>query len=834
MRRSAILAASLFVVLPLLFAGCGDDNTTILSSGAAPGTAAPVNLESCSICHDDVTVRNGDAHQADYDQRFQDGVIVVTNIDYAFNPADNTHNVTFELTKNGLPFDCEQITTGAPDDSLSIGFAEYNAATGTFDPPAPLDNTRMSLGSQRTLSYDPATNLCTSTVKDNTVENSVVTPVGDLSTRNGIIEINGRDDRQGTLPSPSRVQLALFPFAGLLELGTVDYVSAATVDGCQKCHTVPYLKHGFIYGRVDGDPNTDFYTCKGCHMDNSPGSHFIWQVLVDNPALSGSLYAQWIAEGRPNKDLEAYMTSAQKAQYAYKTSLMNDVHMSHAMEFAYPQSMSNCVTCHAGKLNLILTDANFTIETCKSCHPVNGGTDAQNGVDSQGRPVFRVDTRAGSTINKQAPALVGLLPLAGAIPAHNPPFATACNSCHNGTVLPQLTFSQIHTGYDTVIYGNATGTKYSTAITVTIDNASFNDNTNVLSFGFHATGSLGTANSVNIVPTVLVGLYGFDTKDFLHGPHERHFDSNGDGVVNSSDRRDLEAVAGQSHPRITITSPSAGSWNVTANLSNWAAWIDNGSVKRAEVGVIPTLRRNPPTDNAVVALNAPSKTFVLGTNLFDNTFFAPIVRVQEGSVGGNVSGCNNCHEALATTFHSPDRGGNVVMCRLCHTTKSPGSHLELQSRSIDSYAHAIHRFQVLDIGDIDFSDPVEALHYEHHVESNFPTFGIENCRACHNAGVFNVPNQARSLPGVLSASDVAVISNIPLLPEFITGPAVRACGACHRAEAIIANAGQGDPVKLNNLNSHMSTFGYMVPTSATTREDDLYDIIFQLGFGTIL
>jgi hypothetical protein len=43
---------------------------------------------------------------------------------------------------------------------------------------------------------------------------------------------------------------------------------------------------------------------------------------------------------------------------------MNDVHMSHAMEFPYPQSMSNCVTCHEGKLDKILTDANFKISTC--------------------------------------------------------------------------------------------------------------------------------------------------------------------------------------------------------------------------------------------------------------------------------------------------------------------------------------------------------------------------------------------------------------------------------------------------------------------------------------
>jgi OmcA/MtrC family decaheme c-type cytochrome len=608
-----------------------------------------------------------------------------------------------------------------------------------------------------------------------------------------------------------------------LKTGTVDYVSAATVDGCQKCHTVPYLKHGFIYGRVAGDPATDFYTCKGCHMDNGNGGHLIWQLLVDNPQLAAAFEASGEAAD--------FLTPAQKTQYAYRTRLMNDVHMSHAMEFAYPQSMANCVTCHQGKLANVLTDNNFVIETCKSCHPVTGGTDLPNA-----NGVFTVDTRTpGSATNpKQAPALVGLLPIPGSIAAHNPPFtASACNTCHRdpaaGGFAPR--FSAIHTGYDKIIYGDAIGTKYSSVIAVTIDNAAFNQATKVLTWGFHATGSLGGLSSANIVPTVLVGLYGYDSKDYIFGPHETH----------PSGGRNLEAAAGTTHPRITITSPAAGSWNVSADLTTWAGWIDNLTVRRVEVAVMPRLGN---ADNVAVALNAPSRTFNLGTNAFQANYFQgtqAIARVEGGTVSGFVSGCNNCHEALGTTFHTADRGGNIVVCRLCHTTKTPSSHLELQSRSIDSYAHAIHRFQDFDIADIDFNDPVEALEYEHHVQSNFPTFGVENCRACHNAAKFNVPDQSKSLPGILSSNDVSVISNINNIPQFITGPATRACGACHRAEAIIANAGQGDPVKLASLNSHMTTFGYMVEVTSTTtagRDAEFFAVFIKvfsiLGEATVL
>ena len=92
----------------------------------------------------------------------------------------------------------------------------------------------------------------------------------------------------------------------------------------------------------------------------------------------------------------------------------------------------------------------------------------------------------------------------------------------------------------------------------------------------------------------------------------------------------------------------------------------------------------------------------MAANDFDDDFYSPIVQVADG--------CETCHDALATNYHSPDRGGNIVVCRMCHITKSGGSHLEMQSRSIDSYAHAIHAIQAFDIGDIDFTDPVQALH----------------------------------------------------------------------------------------------------------------------------
>jgi len=65
-------------------------------------------------------------------------------------------------------------------------------------------------------------------------------------------------------------------------------------------------------------------------------------------------------------------------------------------------------------------------------------------------------------------------------------------------------------------------------------------------------------------------------------------------------------------------------------------------------------------------------------------------------------------------------GGNIVVCRLCHNTRSGSSHLEMASRSIDSYAHAVHSFQAFDIGDVDFDNTVESMFYDLKVESTFP------------------------------------------------------------------------------------------------------------------
>ncbi|MBW6504119.1 hypothetical protein K0B90_07585 [bacterium] len=768
-RKKLITLLAVFTLAaPLMFYGCEGDDGAAGPAGkdgtSGQDASAPIAPESCVVCHG----TSGAQHQADYDELYQDNVIQVTDIGVAYT-APNIVTTTFTMKKAGADFDCNDA------DSLGIYFAPY-AGGNRFE------GTRQSLTASMTSSTPTGTTTKTAGAAGLcTVTTTFLDNVADFTGDNGLVVVYGRDETRGTIPG-SRVAQNKYPFAAFLTLGTVDYASAANVEGCEKCHTVPFLKHGYIYGRVNDDPATDMYTCKACHLDNGDGGHFVWQLLVDDTEKAAEYWAMAKATPSTSDGVETFMDNTEKAKYAYKTRLINDVHMSHAMEFEYPQSMATCNTCHGGKLDKILTDNNFVVETCKSCHAVTGSAASE----------------------KPQPALADILPAShftsGVVTR------AICSTCH--TPASGLSrFTDFHTGYDKKIYGTDNGVKYSSAIVVTIDNASF-DNTNKLTFSLSATGDLGGLSATAIKPTVMVGLYGWDTKDFLFGPHERSIDSS----------RDLEYAVGATHPRFTFDNTvPAGTWKVTADLSNWADNIAAGNVKRVEIAVMPALRN---ADNVIVALDAPSRTFVLGSQTLQ-----PSV-ADDKNIVKVTAGCNNCHDALATTFHSADRGGNIIVCRLCHITKAGGSHLEMQSRSIDSYAHAIHSFQAFDIGDVNFADPVESMFYDLKIESHFPTFDLTNCQSCHNAGKFNVPDQAKSLPGLFSATDslTGKTRAINDVPRYIAGPASRACGACHRAEWIK----EDDAVALASFNQHTRTNGYLIETTSANAVNDLYKVIDKI------
>ena len=91
----------------------------------------------------------------------------------------------------------------------------------------------------------------------------------------------------------------------------------------------------------------------------------------------------------------------------------------------------------------------------------------------------------------------------------------------------------------------------------------------------------------------------------------------------------------------------------------------------------------------------------------------------------------------------------------------------------------------------------------------YPTHEIGNCESCHVEGTYDVPDQAESLPGILSASakNETWDRKIGTVPSVVTGPAAKACGGCHRADLINEDKAGGLAV----LNQHFEQGGYLVP-----------------------
>jgi len=716
---------------------------------------AALEPESCSVCHKG----SGDHHQAVYDLAYGSESTFDVTINGVASVAGKAEGydvtMTFTIMKDGLPYiDAD----GLPSlDQKRFYAIQYDKATRMF-----INSKSFSASSIMHLGEGVYTITATGAAYAPEMSDAAVY----MYIAKGAVHVEQ--------PAGSHVHLydevvnVGMGFGALAPDSVDNFVSYADSKGCEKCHGEPYMKHGYRGAIAEG--LADFVACKVCHYDTRTGGHEDWQILADNPLRYAEIHA--------GSDI----TPEEEAQYAYTANVMNDTHMSHAMEFPYPQSMANCVVCHEGKLDMILADDMMTMTTCKSCHPMNGSAD----------------------YGTADVAITNITP-------HPLPDDGICNTCHSQSGFAPA-FNEIHNGYNKVIYADDAGTKYADVFTVSIDSASFADNILNVQISASKNADLSELTIDDMIPTLMIGLYGYDTKDFIVGCHERDADRNrlGEFVL------DGESV----NPRFEVVSSGGGSWSVNFNMSEWADYLTSGVVKRCEIGVMPDVtlvigerdyRGGPEDDDITYAVNAPSRTFDLVANAFDDGFFQPIADVNK---------CNACHEALATTFHSGNRGGSIAICRMCHITKSGGSHLEMQSRSLDSYVHAIHSFQPFDIGDVNFDDPVEAVRYDLHVNHTYPYFTITACESCHYEGTYNVPDQSKSLGGLLSSSDEVAGRNIGDVPSYITGPGSRACGACHRADMINAD----EYGALVSFNQHTKDFGYL----ENADERDLLEVIEEI------
>jgi len=750
----------------------GDGVVDVADCGAGTTDAiAAAKVESCATCHDDVGT---DGHQALYNMYTDGSADGGSNLDMTLTGVTSVADglggfdvtLALSITMNGLPF---VDAAGLPSLAQKRFYAlTYDSVTSQY-----LNSKSMSSSSVVAVAGQPGDYTLTQTGFTYAPELSNAFVYGYLA--DVAIHI---EDEAGHVHLYDNVVNTAIAFGTADVTDPDSYVSAANVSGCEMCHGTPYAKHGYRAAEAANIP--DFTACKTCHYDDRTGGHEDWQYMVDEPF-------NWATD----------VTST--ADYSYLANVMNDTHMSHAMEFPYPQSMANCNTCHAGKLAVVLDDSNFTPETCMSCHPVQG-------IDAWPTEAYAQSHRA--------PALEYLWTELGVQGFHDVETSSNCLACH-GAAGAAKSLTAYHTGYDAAIY-DASGNRYADTYPVSIDSVTMAGN--LLTINFHGDAA--------IVPEVLVSLYGWDSKNFIIPSHAR--DANAAACPGShGDGCQMEYVpetsGGGANPLFTEDAASVpGTWMVTVdfaafqptNTDDIPTLIANGDVTMAEISITPELE----IGGAEVALSGTTTAFDLGGSLVVGDYFA----------GANATvdmvKCNACHDVLTSTFHtnSGRTGNSIAVCKNCHNPTYPGSHLEMASRSIDSYVHAIHTFQPFDLGSVDTADPVEVARTNLHMGHGFPTFTITNCEACHVAGTYNVPDQSKSMPGVLSASDDIPDRNIGNLPETVTGPASRACGGCHRAEFINADLA-GD---LASFNAHTEAFGTFVENDS--EDNVLYGVIDKI------
>jgi OmcA/MtrC family decaheme c-type cytochrome len=793
--------------------------------------------ESCATCHGEVGEHE---HQSVYDQ-YVDASKLALTINNVTSVADGagtfTVTVDFSITDNGMPL--VEDPGLASMDQKRFYAVQYDSVTGEYLNSTSLHEITSGSFTNVVAGAGAGDYVLTRTTRPYAVETPLApfdgAQVYGYIARGALLEHAG--DEGAELPAGSHVHLYDDVSNAAMAFGTADaanpsaYASLANVSGCQTCHGTPYMKHGYRNPIVADLP--DFASCKSCHYDDRTGGHEDWQYMVDDPV-------NWATAGLPEATVEA--------KYAYKAKLMNDVHMAHAMEFPYPQSMANCATCHAGKMagpTGVLANTNFQGETCKSCHPVEG---------LEAWPEDAGTVLEGAYAQEhRAPPMEYIWTEHGVESFHD--ITADCTVCHGAGVAPP--FDELHTGYDEHISDDA-GNRYADLFVASINDISMAGD--VLTISYTADES-GIANAVagTLDVHVYVSFYGWDTKHFIVPSHQR------DGTTNCSGGTRgcrYEFSPGDVSPLFpSYDDAAAPNFVLTVDMAAWTGGqpgmipdlIMDGTIKKAEVTLAPRLDVNAHDGVTEAALNAVTQTFDLVAEALVADYF------KGGDAIVDANKCNVCHDQLAVTFHTGrGRGGDIVACKNCHAPVFPGSHVEMASRSIENYVHAIHSFQAFDTdevfhddappgdpGHVPAFDPVLSKRYDQHIQHIFPNFTARNCEACHLPGTYNVPDQSKSLPGVLSASDdvltwyemvstggnipstiaveVADGRNIGTVTETVTGPASRACGGCHRAHAIKAdNAGT-----LASFNEHTKAGGTLV-------ENDSSDVMLFLVIEKIM
>lgn len=221
-------------------------------------------------------------------------------------------------------------------------------------------------------------------------------------------------------------------------------------------------------------------------------------------------------------------------------------------------------------------------------------------------------------------------------------------------------------------------------------------------------------------------------------------------------------------------------------------------------GISPTAPIAFPENTTLRGVGIESYLTINGMNISGNAAF-------KGVDGANtmrraivdIDSCNTCHERIG--FHSnAGRSNNPDYCAACHNTEmsssnvfagmhSDGKMYRQQPNNFKEMIHGIHAAGVRDP-----SDPFNFIRGNvaattggqgpHPFEDVGYPARISDCAACHKAGTYGLPNNARYAWTVIDAQPAlgAIASFNPAL-SVRQGPATGACGSCHNSFAAKAH-----------------------------------------------
>lgn len=469
---------------------------------------------------------------------------------------------------------------------------------------------------------------------------------------------------------------------------------------------------------------------------------------------------------RPGSDAAEFFGDE---NYEYIADIMTDTHASHLNVFPYPQAIANCVTCHPGaKLDTVLDNSNFRRAVCESCHA-------------------DVDPTTNTVVSKPLTTIVPTDHLTDGVinAAHE-----TCITCHGSGI--GASFVDVHSGYDTVKYASAADADAGTLqYTYTIDSITYDEAAGTLTIVWSAQDASGTYyNVLNDDPAVgpaflglpaerpelsegvriLIGYYGWGTNNVANYDNHRKQDI--------LDYSTYDATTGMATTTFALTD----------KLATYAATkLEVGIIGVPHVGGTIDATTGVIVGGSMVAVKSVTEGIVLADGTLED----------RPEIVTNAN-CNACHDNILIHYgdtHGHTTCGNVNACIFCHNTSSP-AHADQQGRSIDDYLHFIHTF------------PTEE-------EFVIPTFTTLDCEACHVAGMYNAPDQYQSSGSVITAGTDAVT----------IGPGSRACGSCHRAQAIR----EADDNMLASVNAHTEQNGYRIPISKATFVEVMNKIAELLG-----